>query len=570
MADRPTAEQLLAVKLPWFEIRNQSEDDGTGGAPDGPATVLIFDEIGGSFGVSAKKFAAELGAIDAREIHVRINSPGGSVFDAIAIHSALLHHPARVRTYVDGLAASAASVVAMAADPFDEVSDTGGIVMMPGSQMMIHDASMLEDGDAAAHAKVVTFLHRQSDNVAGMYRSHGGGEIAEWRALMLEETWMFDQEAVDMGLADRVERHAAAPDPEPDPLMTRSFDLGRFRYAGRRAAPAPTRGRRTTTRVRDREDAMAEDRTTASFGQGSAEAAAARAEAAEREAHARAQEGRSVPVLASNPLYQTQLRAVRTGLPRISPADTPGGDAARVQSFKGRLQRAGTERRNGKELAHLAGYATVFSKRYEMWDAFGPYWEEVAPGAADDTLAADPDVAFLVNHMGMTMARTRVGGGRSEPTLILAADAKGLADDAFVNPERGDIQELLTAIDDELIDEQSFAFMVTEGGWDDAWERYTIYAFDIHRGDVSAVNYGANPYTSISARSQQVMRDLSALPPSMARAALDTLSRRTDVAAQRVAAHLETPVAPAPAPVVPAAPMSQGRRITQIEAELGV
>lgn len=226
-----TAADLLAMKLPWYTIRDQAGDQAED-APDEPATVFLFDEIGGSFGVSAKKFAEELEAIDAPEIRVRINSPGGSVFDAIAIHSALLHHPARILVYVDALAASAASVVAMAGDE---------LVMMPGSQMMIHDASALEDGQAADHAKLATFLDRQSVNVAELYARRAGGEVAEWRDLMLAETWMFAREAVALGLADRVEEPPPVPDEDLAGLMTRAHDLGQFRYAGREHAPTPQR-----------------------------------------------------------------------------------------------------------------------------------------------------------------------------------------------------------------------------------------------------------------------------------------------------------------------------------------
>lgn len=237
---------VVNTALPWYEIRNAAGDVPPGedgeGEPD-TATVLIFDEIGGSFGVNAKQFAKDLDEITAPNIHVRINSPGGSVFDAIAIHSTLLRHPARVTTFVDGLAASAASVIAMAGDE---------VVMMPGSQMMIHDASATDDGNAAEKQKMVTFLERQSDNIADLYLRKAGGTREEWRELMLAETWAFAEEAVELGLADRVS-DTRATDGEPDlsregadgeelhERMRRAFDLTAYgyRHAGRRAAPSP-------------------------------------------------------------------------------------------------------------------------------------------------------------------------------------------------------------------------------------------------------------------------------------------------------------------------------------------
>lgn len=91
--------------LPWYTIRNEAETD--------TAEVFVYDEIGGSFGVSADEFVKDLSEIDAKNIDVRINSPGGSLFDGIAIRNALEKHPAYVRSWVDGVAASAASIVAM-------------------------------------------------------------------------------------------------------------------------------------------------------------------------------------------------------------------------------------------------------------------------------------------------------------------------------------------------------------------------------------------------------------------------------------------------------------------------
>src|SRR5262249_31557480 len=136
------------------------------------------------------------------------------------------------------------------------------------------------------------------------------------------------------------------------------------------------------------------------------------------------------------------------------------------------------------------------------------------------TLAANPDVAFLVNHKGVTMART------TNATLQLAADARGLHSLAFVNPERTDVRDLLIAIDDQNITEMSFAFMITDGGWDEEYEHFTITEVDLHRGAVPAVTYGANPYTEIAARAREWMRELDQLPEGAQRAALARLAER--------------------------------------------
>lgn len=223
VADLPTA------RLGWYEIRNV---DGDGEEPD-VATVLLFDEIGGSMGVSARKFVDDIEAITAPVIKLRINSPGGSVRDAIAMHSALLHHPARIDGYVDSLAASAASIVAMAADE---------LTMMPGSEMMIHDASMMSDGTAEDMRKAAVFLDRHSDNAADLYARRAGGTREQWRELMLAETWMFGEEAVELGLATRVSEEWTVDGPD-DETMRRSHDVGQYgyRYRGRQEAPAPWR-----------------------------------------------------------------------------------------------------------------------------------------------------------------------------------------------------------------------------------------------------------------------------------------------------------------------------------------
>ena len=481
---------LTAVKLPWYEVRDQAADAG-------PATVFIFDEIGGSFGIDAADFVDEIEAITAPTIHLRINSPGGSVFDAIAIYNALNHHPARVVAYVDSLAASAASVIAMAGDE---------VVMMPGSQMMIHDASALEDGNAADMTKMATWLDRQSQNIADLYQLRGGKDAGYWRELMRAETWMFAQEAVDLGLADRVEQ-VQRRDPEVEPLMTRSFDLSRYRYAGRREAPEPGTRRSAAPAA----PALVRTRANGDF------------------AGAAQQRARALTV---------------SGGQRCLPIGN-----ARSVPFASQL-RAQLVQRDGREVYHIHGTASAYGQLYEMWDEHGPYKEGVRPGAGALSLAASPDVAFLVNHRGITMARTTSG------SLVLTELPTGLSYDAYVNPKRQDVRDLVVAIDDGDITESSFAFLIVQGQWNRDFTEFWIEQYDLHRGDASAVNYGANPYTDVAARSREIMRDLDHLPAGAARAALDRLQHRDDLA-------------PVTAPPVPAAEAT-GRSITALDAWLAV
>jgi HK97 family phage prohead protease len=516
------ADLTAGVRLPWYAIRNAA-DPAQAPAPGEPATVFIFDEIGGSFGVDAKTFAADLEEIDAPRINVRINSPGGSVFDAIAIHSALLHHPAKVRTYVDGLAASAASVIAMAADPYDDSTDSGGVVMMPGSQLMIHDASAVQDGNAAEMGKMQTFLDRQSANVADMYQRRAGGTSAEWRELMLAETWLFAREAVDAGLADHLEEAAAAVrDPDLAEAMARSFDLGQYRYAGRRDAPAP-RTRRTAPTRRTGGGAVAVDRSSSDT---------------ERRTAARARGGEDQPSTATR---------------RTAPAGISG---ARMAAFPAQL-RAELVEHGGQQRYHLVGHASVVNTPYEMWDSFGPYMEVIDGDAFTGTLAAGPDVAFLVNHKGVTMART------TNDSLRLRMDSVGLAIEAWLNPKRQDVSDLVVAIQDRDVTEMSFAFMLPDGGgqWTPDMQTFRIKELDLDRGDVSAVNYGANPYTDVAARSREILADLDHLPAGAARAAVARLQQRGDIAT--IEAQLDEP-ASAPAPA------TTGRSLSHIEALLDI
>jgi len=185
----------------------------------------------------------------------------------------------------------------------------------------------------------------------------------------------------------------------------------------------------------------------------------------------------------------------------------------RNQEFSAQL-RAKTVERDGKSFYHLEGYASTVEETYEMYDLWGPYDEVVDRGAFEATLAAEPDVAFLLNHKGMTMARTKAG------TLLLSADDQGLRSEAFLNPERTDVRDLVHAINDGDVDQMSFAFRIVRGQWSPDYTEYRILEVDLHRGDVSAVNYGANPFTSIAARAKQAFEAIDSLEGPALRAAL--------------------------------------------------
>lgn len=206
----------------WYRITNA--DGG-----DGPVKVYIYDSIGDSWfgGVSAERFAKELRELDdTAEVEFHINSPGGDVYDGLAILNAIRQHPGRTTAVVDGLAASAASFIAMGADE---------LVMAENSELMIHDASGLAWGNAELMRERADRLDRISDNIATVYAKKAGGEAGEWREAMRAETWYGASEAVDAGLADRV----LAADPDEVEQAKARFDLAVFAHAGRRHAPTP-------------------------------------------------------------------------------------------------------------------------------------------------------------------------------------------------------------------------------------------------------------------------------------------------------------------------------------------
>ena len=200
---------------------------------DGVAKLRLYDPIddwGGDWGVSAKEFAVALAALpeDVHTIHLHINSPGGMVFEGVAILNQLRQHQAKVVAIVDGLAASAASFIACGADE---------VQMSPNTQLMIHDAWGLAIGNAATMRDAGDLLDRLSDNIAAVYAAKAGGTTDEWRAAMLAESWYSADEAVAAGLADAVLGSETPPEEAAKALA--SVDLDSFKYSSRDDAPPP-------------------------------------------------------------------------------------------------------------------------------------------------------------------------------------------------------------------------------------------------------------------------------------------------------------------------------------------
>lgn len=199
----------------WFQITNKTE----GGRST--ARLDIYDEIG-YWGTDTQTVARQLRGLEADQLDVHINSNGGDAFAGIAIMNILRDFPGDVTVTIDGIAASAASVIAMGGDK---------IVMNRGSQMMIHDASGFCYGDAAEMAKMIESLDVVSDSIADAYMARAGGTREEWRAVMKSEQWYRADEAVGAGLADEV---VGDKDVE---ISNQRFGI--FNFAGRDEAPEP-------------------------------------------------------------------------------------------------------------------------------------------------------------------------------------------------------------------------------------------------------------------------------------------------------------------------------------------
>lgn len=201
------------------------------------ATLYLYgpiDSWGGMWGISAAEVAQALVSLPAgtTDLTVRINSPGGEVFEAVAIMNLLRDHSARITARVDGLAASAASFLAVSADE---------TIMGGNTELMIHDAWGLAIGNAADMRRYADLLDKTSNDIAEVYSAKAGGGTEAWRGYMLAESWFDAQEAVDLGLADSVNTGAdETEDDTAEPAARMQFDTATlFEHAGRAAAPAP-------------------------------------------------------------------------------------------------------------------------------------------------------------------------------------------------------------------------------------------------------------------------------------------------------------------------------------------
>lgn len=176
--------------MKWFEIKDRTPDK---------AEIWIYEQIGEDFwtggGVLAKNFQKELAAIKAPNIDLHINSPGGVVFDGLTIYNLLKQHPANVTTYIDGVAASIASVIALSGQR---------VIMAENALFMIHNPYGMAVGDASVMRKMAESLEKVGNSIAMAYKNKTGAEESEIASWMNAESWFTAEEAIELGFADEI------------------------------------------------------------------------------------------------------------------------------------------------------------------------------------------------------------------------------------------------------------------------------------------------------------------------------------------------------------------------------
>lgn len=165
------------------------------------AEILLYGPIGANpwdpDSVSAKDFVDALKKIPAsvKTIELRVNSPGGSVFDGMAIYERLKNHSAKVIAYVDGVAASMASVIVLAADE---------VVLGEGAMYMIHKPLVMTYGNADEHERMIDILDKIESQMITIYAKKTGLSRAEIATAMAKETYYTAEQAVELGYGDKV------------------------------------------------------------------------------------------------------------------------------------------------------------------------------------------------------------------------------------------------------------------------------------------------------------------------------------------------------------------------------
>jgi len=185
----------------WYKITNKASDI---------ADVYLFNDIG-TFGITAQSFIDEIKEYENKELNIHINSLGGEVFEGMAIYSIIQRRKAKTTVYIEGIAASIASVIALAADE---------VIMSENSLLMIHNAWGGTQGDAKDMRKQADVLDKITNEIAEVYVKKTRMPYSQIEEMMNEETWLTAEEAVALGFVDSIS--------EPIKVAAK-YDVSRFK-----------------------------------------------------------------------------------------------------------------------------------------------------------------------------------------------------------------------------------------------------------------------------------------------------------------------------------------------------
>ena len=173
-------------KVDYKKVENKKTDE---------TTLYIYDEIG-YWGVTAEDFVKDINDIKTGTINIRINSPGGSVFDGTAMFNAINQHKLKTIVYIDGLAASISSVIAMGADE---------VKMGKGTSIMIHNPWSYAIGDSKVMRREADLLDKIGGTIANIYMEKTGKTETEIKEIMEAETWLSPEESLEYGFVDSID-----------------------------------------------------------------------------------------------------------------------------------------------------------------------------------------------------------------------------------------------------------------------------------------------------------------------------------------------------------------------------
>ncbi|HHB1925842.1 TPA: head maturation protease, ClpP-related [Bacillus cereus] len=203
---------------------------------EGENDIYVYGTIGESWweeSVSANAIKRKLSNVKDGDIHLYINSFGGSVFDGISIYNQLKRHSSKVIVHVDGIAASAASLIAMAGDE---------IIMPANSMLMVHRASTFARGNREVFEQQLNALDKIDQSVTNTYMKRFVGERSEMEELLKNETWLTAEECKAFGLCDEIADETEEPNEEPSPEDVKNNLLQKYTARAGQKTPKQVEG----------------------------------------------------------------------------------------------------------------------------------------------------------------------------------------------------------------------------------------------------------------------------------------------------------------------------------------